>query len=194
MTYNDYRSARNASWRILIDLKIDTLPIMIVKVCKKLGIQVKLYQSVDDNDGFVRMHNNTPIIFVNSLCTKERQRFTVGHELGHIILGHVGHYQLVNREPSPNDNPIEESANVFASRLLAPACILHELKAFTPEAISKLCGISYQSAVFRTQRLQLLEQRNKDFLKKYGYGCFYLDPLELQVKSQFESFIKEQIQ
>lgn len=39
---------------------------------------------------------------------RQRKRFTVAHELGHIMLGHVGHYELINREILPNDNPIEQ--------------------------------------------------------------------------------------
>ena len=92
----------------------------------------------------------------------------------------MGTAGLVNREPEPGDNPIEQAANVFASRLLAPACVLWALEARTPEQIAKLCQISHQSAAFRAQRMQLLWQRNK----------FLTSPLERQVYEQFRDFIR----
>lgn len=70
--------------------------------------------------GMSFMLNRRPVIFVSSNVSRARQRFTTAHELGHILLGHVGRYKLVNREPDPRDTPIEQAANVFASRLLAP--------------------------------------------------------------------------
>lgn len=156
-----------------------------------LGIQVKSYESTDGNDGYCKMYPNEPFIFVNMLCSKNRQRFTVAHELGHIVLGHVGKYTLINREPSVNDNPIEAEANVFASRLLAPACVLHEIGVKSPQEISELCGISLQSAEIRFQRFLELEERNTKFIAEKGVGCYYLSPLEKQVANQFESFILE---
>lgn len=191
MNYLNYCKSRDAAWNILIDLNIHTLPIKIVQVCKALGIKVKMYKSTDGNDGYCKMYPNEPIIFVNSLCSIPRQRFTVAHELGHIILRHIGKYDLINREPSSHDNPIETEANIFASRLLAPACVLHELGVKSPSDISKICEISLQSAEFRYKRLLQLEERNQQFIQKYGRGCFYLSPLERQVCSQFETFIKE---
>lgn len=191
MNYLDYCYSRDAAWRMLIDCKIQKLPIKIVKLCKMLGIQVKSYESTDGNDGYCKMYPNEPFIFVNMLCSKNRQRFTVAHELGHIVLGHVGKYTLINREPSVNDNPIEAEANVFASRLLAPACVLHEIGVKSPQEISELCGISLQSAEIRFQRFLELEERNTKFIAEKGVGCYYLSPLEKQVANQFESFILE---
>lgn len=191
MNYLDYCSARDAAWKILIDCKVERLPVKIVKVCKTLGIQVKAYESTDGNDGYCKMYPNEPFIFVNTLCSVERQRFTVAHELGHIMLGHVGKYSIVNREPSPADNPIESQANIFASRILAPACVLHEIGVNSPKEISKLCSISLCSAEFRYKRLLQLEEQNAELLARSGVGCYYLSPLERQVAKQFENFILE---
>ena len=132
------------------------------------------------NDGYSTIINGQPMIFVSDQCIPTRQRFTAAHELGHILLGHVGRYQLVNREPDPKDNPIEQAANVFASRLLAPACVLWALRARTPEEIADLCQISHQAAAFRAERMALLYERNK----------FLSSPLERAVHQQFSDFIR----
>ena len=180
MNYKDYQNARDAAWRLLIDLGIKELPIRTGAVCKALGVRIKLYTPTDgESDGMSAMAGVVPIIMVSSEAQPARQRFTAAHELGHILLGHVGRYELVNREPSPQDNPIEQAANVFASRLLAPACVLWGCNARTPEQIASLCDISLQAARFRAERMAMLYQRDK----------FLTSPLEREVYRQFADYI-----
>ena len=181
MNYSDYKASRDLSWRVLINENIRELPVRVGQLCNQMGIQVRYYSPEDDNDGFSTIINGKAWIFVSDQVSQERQRFTAAHELGHILLGHVGHYELVNREPSQKDNPIEQAANVFASRLLAPACVLWALDARTPEQIAALCRISHQSASFRAERMSILYERNK----------FLASPLERQVYEQFRGFIQK---
>lgn len=180
MNYKKYQASRDLAWRILIDEKICELPISISKICHSLGIVIKYYNPADGNDGCSFIVDGTPTIFISRNISNSRKRFTAAHELGHILLGHAGRYKLVNREPSPHDNPVEQSANVFASRLLAPACVLWGCNVHTAEDISKLCDISMQSAVFRMERMEQLYKRN----------MFLTSPLERAVYNQFESYIK----
>lgn len=180
MNYKDYQNARDTVWKLLIDTKVNSLPIKVTKLCRALGIQVKLYKPKDDNDGMSLLLGGHPVIFVSENVPPARQRFTTAHELGHILLGHLGQHALVNREPDPGDNPIEQAANVFASRLLAPACVLWGCGAKTPEDIMELCGISRQAAEFRAARMEILYQRNK----------FLASPLERAVYEQFSEYIE----
>ena len=179
MNYKDYQGARDAVWKLLIDLNIRALPVKPGAICKALGIQIRFYTPTDGNDGMSFIVDGMPTILVSDQVPVARQRFTAAHELGHILLGHVGRYELVNREPSPKDNPIEQAANVFASRLLAPACVLWGCHANTPEQIAALCGISMEAAGYRAQRMKLLYQRNR----------FLSSPLEKQVYQQFADYI-----
>ena len=179
MDYREYKNSRDLAWRVLINENVRELPVKVVRLCKQMGIRVIAFTPETDSDGFSTIVDGQAQIFVSDRCSRERQRFTVAHELGHILLGHVGEYALVNREPSRGDNPIEQAANVFASRLLAPACVLWALDARTPEQISALCQISRQSAAFRAERMEVLYQRNK----------FLTSPLERQVYQQFRDFI-----
>lgn len=182
MKYTEYQKSRDLSWRVLIGEGVTELPVMVVELCRSMGIRVQLFEPKDGNDGFSVIVDGEARIFVSSRCSKERQRFTAAHELGHILLGHVGKYKLVNREPSPGDNPIEQEANVFASRLLAPACVLWALDARTPEEIGKLCRISHQAAKYRAERMAILYERGK----------FLSSPLEREVYAQFLPFIDRQ--
>lgn len=191
MNYKLYKKSRNLSWDILIRERVCELPVSVSKLCKSMGIEIKYADSNSKSDGWCQITRNQPIIFINGNCSVQRQRFTAAHELGHILLGHVGKYELVNREPSPNDNPIEHAANVFASRLLAPACVLWGLHIKNAEQIEQLCNISKTSAEFRMKRLNELYEREQEFLARKGKSCFLSSPLEKQVFVQFQPFIKE---
>ena len=179
MDYRDYQNARDMTWRILLDMNVTRLPVMVGKLCRELGITVKYGDG--DGDGRSVMVEGNPVIMLSRSCTAERQRFTCAHELGHILLGHVGKYRLINREPSSGDNPVEQAANVFASRLLAPACVLWGCGVRTPEEIAALCRISYQAARFRAERMELLYRR----------GRFLTSPMERVLYERFLPFIRE---
>lgn len=163
MDYRKYQQSRDAAWHILIDLKISALPVSVTKICKELNIEVKLYEPKDENDGFSYIKDGKAYIFISKYSSVQRQRFTAAHELGHLILG--------------SD---EQEANVFASRLLAPACVLWGLGVTDAQQITELCDISLQAAEFRMKRMQELYARNK----------FLISPLEQAVYKQFDLFIK----
>ncbi len=181
MNYRDYQKSRDLAWEVLLNEGVRELPVRVTALCRQMGIYVHEFvpESKDMSDGFTMMVHGRPHILISSACSVQRQRFTAAHELGHVLLGHIGKYQLVYREPSRGDNPIEQAANVFAARILAPACVLWALDARTPEQIAKLCQISYQAASFRAERMELLYQRNK----------FLSSPLERAVYQQFSGYI-----
>lgn len=183
MDYKKYQNARDLSWTLLLDLHIESLPVPIISICNNLNLFVGYDECLIDknNDGYSTITPTGGKIAVNPNCSKERKRFTIAHELGHILLGHVGKYELVNREPSPSDNPIEQEANVFASRLLAPACVLWGCKVISANQISELCSISLTAAEYRFKRYQVLLKRNK----------FLISPLEQSVYKQFKQFIQD---
>ena len=168
-------------WRFLIEDGISELPISVSQICQRRGILVKMYDGPGE-DGYTKHINGRYTINIStSIDNVGRQRFTAAHELGHIILGHVGREGLVNREPSERDNPIERAANVFASRLLAPACVLWGCNAYTPEQIMQLCNISRQAAESRATRMRELRERGK----------FLTSPLEREVYQQFLPYIEK---
>lgn len=179
MDYKKYKISRDLAWEILLRENVRELPVSTSKLCKQMGVTLAYGTPEPQSDGFSTVIDGAMYIVIREGLNAGRTRFTVAHELGHILLGHVGKYHLVNREPSETDNPIEQEANVFASRLLAPACVLWGCGAKTAEEISNLCDISLQAAQIRAKRMEVLYKRNK----------FLSSPLERKAYEQFMPFI-----
>lgn len=195
--YKNYQQARDASWKILLDCGVDSLPVDVLDVARQLGVRVfsyeqgariirrhKLQRIADRTDGFTFAVCGSLIVFFNAGTSRQRARFTIAHELGHICLNHLewNRPTVVNREPGPHDNPRETAANQFAARLLAPACVLWALDIHTPDDIARLCDISLPAARFRADRMAELCRRQR----------FLTSPLEREVYQQFQPFIHRQ--
>ncbi len=194
MDYEKYRKARNASWDILLDCKVESLPIDMKSILKQLNIGVLKYcdnldfirlngydELVKKSDGFAVCIQGRYFIFYNDKCIPTRKRYILAHELGHIVLNHF----------SSEANHCENQANVFASRLLAPAFILHELKLFNIESIVEECRVSREFANIRLERILDLEERNNKSIETKGYSCFYLSKEEKKLKKQFSTYLQE---
>ena len=196
----NYKNARDAAWQLLIKNHTSELPIDVRKICKSEKIHVSTYERgkklienlgltehTKENDAF----SFARVIFYNNETTPERQRFSIAHELGHIVLHDPSGATVLNREMSPNDNPIESEANVFASRLLAPLCVLHFLGVNSPEEISALCAISKPASEIRYRRLCEIRERDEEMRSRTGHGCFLLSPFEREVCHNFKRYIKK---
>lgn len=182
MDYKTYQRSRDLVWEILYREGVRSLPVDLLELCRRMHVRVVEYDEPrpDLGEGFSCIIDGVPHICVQRGIYPPRRRFTIAHELGHILLGHVGTYGLVNREPSPDDNPIEQAANAFAARLLAPACVLWGCGVSSAAEIAALCGISDTAAGHRWERLQILLQRGK----------FLSSPLERKVYRRFAKYIK----
>lgn len=195
MSYKDYQNARNASWKILLDCGIDRLPVDLNVIRERLDVRIASYEDAKtliqkrnlsvltaQTDGLTFYAGTEPVILYSEVCSPERIRFTIAHELGHIVLRHVapGSITTKNREPSPRDSQQETAANQFAARLLAPACVLWGLELHTADEIAAACRISKQAAQFRAERMKILYARNK----------FLSSPLERKLYQRFVPFME----
>lgn len=74
MNYQDYKDARDASWRILIDCEVTELPVKISGVCRSLGVSVRRYTPAerDNNDGMSTVIGSVPTIMVSNLTIPAR--------------------------------------------------------------------------------------------------------------------------
>lgn len=184
MLYGKYKNVRNSVWQALLDFNVTKLPVSVNGIAKQLGIKViknsDIHELQNGERGVTLFKNGHWYIVFDDTEPVSVCRFTVAHEIGHILLGHILVTGTKYRTFAKRDEE-EQAADMFASRLLAPACVLHELHATTATEIAKICNISMPAAKNRAERMAILEARNK----------YYLHPLERKVREQFANYIKE---
>ena len=185
MFYGTYRKLQDSSWRCLADFKIDALPIDVLKIARAAGIKVIKNSTVNvlEPNVFGRSYYNGKKWFIvyDDTRTLEQKRFTVAHELGHIFLGHeliYGKYpQTVEFMKKPKS---EQQADMFAIRLLCPACVLWGLDLHSADDIARYCLVDPDTAMLRAKRMKEL----------YGRDKFLMIPLEKTVYENFKPYIE----
>lgn len=137
MTPN-YDRAANMAYRSIVSLKLDRLPIdplSILMQCNNTAVHTfddlmrrsgisdpHYFKTIEmsGNDAFtIRREYKSHIVyelFYDSHANKHRMRFTLAHELGHILLNH--------KMEAPWE---EKEADYFASQLLAPRPVFNAL-------------------------------------------------------------------
>lgn len=185
MIYGVYKNVRNAAWQCLIDFKVSELPVNLMKIARKANIKVLKNSSVHEllphESGASVLDEEQWYIIYDDENTKRRSRFTIAHELGHIFLGHELTKKGYHARTFDISKPaVEQEADAFAARLLAPACVLWGLNAHTVKEISEICNISHAAAKIRAERMKTLYARNK----------FLTSTLEKEVYKNFEEYIQ----
>ncbi len=182
MNYGLYKNVRNASWRCLIDCGVSELPVHPVRIAEHYGVEcidtVK-YLNPGEAGKIVRLKSGAVKILLRPDESTPRKRFTIMHEMGHYLLGHLGDAPMFRRGETEPD-PDEYAAERFAAGVLMPACVLWGLDIHRASDIARVCNVSQKAARIRAERMAVLYQRGK----------FLAHPLELQVFSQFEQFIQ----
>lgn len=108
-------AAEETARKIRTFLKIPKGPIVnLVETLEKNGIIIYFFKNVNDKfDGITLFTDKAqPIIFINDNIPNDRKRFTIAHELGHLVL-HIRTVQDLDRDE-------EKEANQFASEFLMP--------------------------------------------------------------------------
>ena len=203
-TYRRYQEARDTAWRALLQIKEKRLPVDAEGLCGQIGAEVHPFPSAQEARLFrliqqagggacvsLRIRGAWHIFLRQDRLDENQRRFSVAHELGHILLAHPtrslspGVRAFESRENQgdlildPQDLD-DYAADIFAIRLLAPACVLHEMHVDQSGQIITLCGLPPRAAALRAERMALLNERD----------VFYNHPLERQVRDQFLPFIR----
>lgn len=118
-------------------------------------ILVDLPASIAGVTSFVsnNLSGNTPVIVTSKSITGERQRFTIAHELGHLLLDFRG-----------DDINVERACDKFASAFLMPEAIMREALGDSRRTVSlgelvalkKLLGVSVQALTYRAKGLGII--------------------------------------
>lgn len=137
----------------------------------------------------VLSENGTYIIFVNSNMPSDRIRFTLAHELGHIIM----HRQSQSESMEPE-------ADLFASEFLMPSeDISHQLYKLSLEKLANLkvyWKVSMQAILKRAEQLGKITERYARYLwmqmGKYGYRTN--EPSQFNIPIEKPTLLAEIIQ
>lgn len=188
LNYGKYKNVRNAAWQCLIDFNVAELPVKVFRIAEMSGIKVIENSEVNGDNKLAQGELGKSIfekgewfIIFDETKPKHLCRYTIAHELGHIFLGHETKGDQHRRTFNTIKTEEETEADMFAARLLAPACVLWALDLYTPEEIFKVCDISLAAATNRAKRMDVLYKRNK----------FLVSPLERQVYKNFKKYIEK---
>jgi hypothetical protein len=129
---------RKPVWRALLDERADANTLLKVFEVEVPPVDVEMIARRMEIDLAVEMDPNIsgrlsfgastgrPVIFVRRDHVPWRQRFTIAHEIGHLLLGHAAHGRTCYRGFN-SGTPEESAANRFAADLLMPLWMLEPL-------------------------------------------------------------------
>ena len=118
--------------RLLSLTQFNEPPVPIEQIAERRGIPVRFVPYEGSLSGLLIWEGNRPVIGVNALHEKHRQRFAIAHELAHIELRHYTGihidrafpFPLALQQTSGKIAPVEFEASIVACELLIPASTL----------------------------------------------------------------------
>lgn len=156
-------SPEAAAGDLLEQLGITDPPVDVAAVARMSGIPVLFWTFEQALSGLVVDTLHGPVIGVNNEHAPNRQRFTIAHELGHVMLRHLDSFHVDLGSTSEDGNPPgynwrhERAANDFAAALLMSASLITRAHKDVP-AVSGLAatfGVSELAMGFRLRSLGL---------------------------------------
>lgn len=109
---------------ILESLDLSEPPVPVEEIARQLGAQITYEAFEGEVSGMLYRDGPNAVIGVNSRHATTRQRFTVAHECGHLVM-HRGQPMFIDRFVRVNwrngeSSREEREANAFAAELLMP--------------------------------------------------------------------------
>jgi Zn-dependent peptidase ImmA (M78 family) len=136
------------------------------EIAKTAGIKEIKYSPLNSFEGTLLANENKTegVIIVNSNSRHHRQRFTLGHELGHFMIPRHGHKMQCSKndlvaQPTKTMSAtlsIEVEANQFAAEILLPRSLLKKSSDFINKpsidaikSIASKFNVSFQASAVR---------------------------------------------
>jgi Zn-dependent peptidase ImmA (M78 family) len=135
---NNRRQIASAAKSLLTRSRISKLPVDLDAVLRFLDTRLLREEFNDDMSGLLLIKGGKRAIAVNAKHHRNRQRFTIAHEIGHFVLHHKDFEDPKNdlhwdkkwayfrSTDSPGPKPEEVEANQFAAELLMPENLLRD--------------------------------------------------------------------
>jgi Zn-dependent peptidase ImmA (M78 family) len=170
----------------------------ITALLERNGIFVFVIDTSEFNiDAYSRIMNDIPIIVLNKdRGTAVRWRFSLAHELGHLVL----HRSLSDEEFEKRGSDIEHEANLFAGNFLLPeesfgrSVIAPRIDHFIN--LKKPWKVSIAAMIYRCKDLGILEDQKVKQLRirisKENWRDF--EPLDDEIEFEGPRYVSEQAQ
>ena len=172
--YISEAKVRHAAEKVLSDAGAQGPPVVLDDIARRRGARVVRDALETDLSGVLHMVDGTPLIAVNSAHSQARQRFTIAHEVGHLVLH--GPQTFVDRrfvfrrdqKAATGSDREEIQANMFAAEVLMPRDWLLSDVGDTgfdmggDDALRKLArryGVSQSAMAFRLANLRLTAEQ-----------------------------------
>ena len=118
--------------RLLRGHDVTSPPVDLESIAKALGISVNYERLDNDVSGLLLLENGVARVAINQSHHRNRQRFTLAHEIGHVLLHATGDRVFVDRRffrnewSSKGELREEIEANAFAASLLMPRSLIEQ--------------------------------------------------------------------
>lgn len=159
---NDHQRAAIAATGLRQDLGLpENSAVDLKKVTERLGIRVRKIDLGEEIEGVSKSKGNKHLVVLKPApYSIQKERFTLAHEIGHILIHHGSHYcktECFNTFSTQSD--VEQEANAFAEELLLPKRVMLESlknKDFSWRLICQIADnyiVSASAAAIRLVRL-----------------------------------------
>lgn len=152
LTGNRYEEIEREVIKLFTMLTINKFPLDCFDICEQLNFVVIPYSkmskkkkrmlNIGSEDGChalweISKGEFVNVVYYNDDMPDRRIRFTIMHEIGHIVLDHTEHSELA-----------ESEANYFAKYALAPPPLVHELKIGDYLELAEKFDLSHECAYY----------------------------------------------
>ena len=118
--------------KLLRDHGVTSPPVDVEGIAKAVGISVNYERLENDVSGLMLFENGVAKVAINESHHRNRQRFTLAHEIGHVLLHAKDDRVFVDRRffrnewSSKGELREEIEANAFAASLLMPQSLIKQ--------------------------------------------------------------------
>lgn len=144
-------------------------PVPVSKIAKKCGATIYLQKLDGDMSGFIARKSEHTIIGVNTNHPSVRRRFTIAHELGHLLLHNTDQIhidrtfiRLRNDVSSQGVDEGEMEANLFAAELLMP-------KRFLVNDLKNVMNVDFDNSVFLEKLARKYNVSTQALIVRFSY-------------------------
>lgn len=128
------KKAERAALRVLDENDALEVPVPVEELARMLGADIRRQPFEGDVSGMLLRDGRRVVIGLNEGHARTRQRFSIAHELGHLVLhrgkplfvDHTIRMDLRDSQSATGTETEEVEANAFAAQLLMPESLLRE--------------------------------------------------------------------